>query len=162
MANRMLLLVVLAGVGVAAVGCSAQSAPSPTASAASAPTSAPSTQVVNALPDSIPLPPGAELAEGTKSFVSERAQGWTAVALTPTGTGLGSTATQLNQSLQRAGWTAKLSGTERDGYVLSCTRMIGAQSAWLNVNVTTPVPGSGPAVTYRYAVGLAPSASATP
>ena len=46
----------------------------------------------------------------------------------------------------------KIIGSEKDGFVIAANRKVGAQTAWLNVNVTIPVPGSGPAVTYRYAV----------
>lgn len=156
---------VLLAVSLLAVGCGVQSGTAPTdqqdAVAPTAPV-APSVRPVSALPDSVPLPPKAELAEETKSFSGEGARGWTAVVLTPAGTPLTATASQLTSDVQRAGWTATLSGTERDGYVIASTKAIGAQSAWLNINVTTPVPGSGPAVTYRYAIGQVPTVSASP
>lgn len=143
----------------ALVGCTTQLAPAPPTGTATpgAPGAADNGtgtgQNNSSLPDSVPLPTDAQLAEASKSFSSDRARGWTAVALTPNGSGLSGVAGQLTQSLQTAGWATKVTGGEKDGFVIASTRKVGAESAWLNINVTTPVPGSGPAVTYRYAVG---------
>lgn len=152
---------------VALVGCTTQTAaPSPTETAVPGMPGAAGNAVdgatVNAsLPDSIPLPTDAQLAEASKNFSSAHANGWTAVAVTPSGTGLSSIAGQLTQSLQTAGWATKVTGSDQDGYVIAGTRKVGGGPTWLNINVTTPIPGSGPAVTYRYAVGQVPTVTSS-
>lgn len=152
---------------VALVGCTTQTAaPPPTQTPVpgvpgAADNAADGATVNASLPDSIPLPTDAQLAEASKSFTSAHANGWTAVALTPSGSGLSSTAGQLTQSLQTGGWATKVTGNDQDGYVIAGTRKVGGGSAWLNINVTTPVPGSGPAVTYRYAVGQVPTSTSS-
>lgn len=141
---------------VAVAACSAQTSPS-TDGSATASTAPAADGSAKALPDAVPLPSGAELAEATKPFSSARATGWTAVAVTPSGTSSVTVASQLNQSLAQSGWVPKLTGTEADGFVIAATRNAGSQQQWLNINVTTPVPGSGPAITYRFATVLSPT-----
>lgn len=148
---------------MAVSACSTQSAPESgsLASAEGQPTTN-SAAIPKSLPDSVPLATGAELVEATKSFSSDRVTGWTAVSVTAAGSPLNTVAAQLNQTITNAGWTAKLSGTETEGYVIGATRTVGSQQQWLNVNVTTPVPGSGPAVTYRFASSSASTKTPSP
>lgn len=153
---------VLAVSTLAVVGCSAQSGSSSVDDAtASASAASPTAAAAKALPDAVPLVGNAELVEAVKPFSGDKATGWTAVALTPSGTTLTTTATEVNQSLAQVGWVSKVTGTETEGFVIAGTRTSGATQQWLNVNVTTPVPGSGPAVTYRYASGPNPTRSAS-
>ncbi len=151
---------------MAVAACSAQTSPSVdgslapwTPSAPAAASTAPAAGSAKALPNAVPLPSGADLVEATKPLSSGGATGWTAVAVTPVGTSLTPVASQLNQSLTQSGWASKLTGTEADGFVLAAGRTYGAQQQWLNINVTTPVPGSGPAITYRFATALSPTKS---
>ncbi len=148
------VVVVIALCVMAVAGCSVQTSPSVDGSAAAS--TAPAAGFAKALPNAVPLPSGAELVEATKPLSSGGATGWTAVAVTPAGTSLTPVASQLNQSLTQSGWMSKLTGTEADGFVIAAARNAGAQQQWLNINLTTPVPGSGPAITYRFATVLSP------
>lgn len=154
-------LAAAAGLVVVLSACSTQATPDATVTSASAQASV-STQPATALPDGVPVTAGAQLVEGVKPIDSSGAKGWSAVTLTPSGTSATATTTQVNQGLQSAGWATKIVGSEKDGFVIAGNRKVGAATAWLNVNVTIPVPGSGPAVTYRYAIGPEPVASASP
>lgn len=155
--------VLVAGVGLALVlaGCSTQASPDATITSTSAEASI-ATAPATTLPDAVPLTAGAQLVDSVKPIDSPGAKGWTAVTLTPSGTSATATTNQVNQSLQTAGWATKIIGSEKDGFVIAANRKVGAATAWLNVNVTIPVPGSGPAVTYRYATGQQPTASVSP
>ncbi len=163
MISRFAVFAPLAVVGalVTLTGCATASAPDATFTSASAEASV-STQPATALPDAVPVTPGAQLVDSVKTVDSPGAKGWTAVTLTPSGTGATATTTQVNKALQAGGWGTKILGSEKDGFVIAANRKVGAQTAWLNVNVTIPVPGSGPAVTYRYAIGQDPLASVSP
>lgn len=154
-----LTAVLLLATTLSAAACSAQTGLSTPEETGTASAIAPTADAPKTLPDSVPLASGAELVEAVKSFSADSATGWTAVTLTPAATTLTATATEINQSLAQLGWASKVTGTEASGFVIAGTRDSGTQQQWLNINVTTPVPGSGPAVTYRYASGQNPTSS---
>lgn len=118
------------------------------------------------LPDAVPVVANAELAEQVKTFTDGETRGWSAVALTPTGTNATTVAAEINSTIKTAGWVTSVTGTDAEGLVVSATRTSGAQREWLNINVTTALPASGPAVTYRYgtttAGNLKSSATSSP
>jgi hypothetical protein len=145
--------VLTGAVSLALTGCVAASESVPS-DEVTASTSESSTQRPGAgtrsLPDSVPLVANAELAEQAKTFSDGAARGWSAVALTPPGTNATTVAGEVNAAIKQAGWVTAVTGSASEGLVISATRVVGAKREWLNINVTTDLPASGPAVTYRY------------
>lgn len=130
----------------------ADSANDPTASAA-----ATSAAASNGLPDQVPMPDDAKLADTVSPIPSGgNANGWTAVAITTTGTDQTATADALRKRLDAAGWTTKLVGGANNGLGIAARTPAKAPVKWLNISVTSPLPDSGPAVTYRYVTLPAP------
>jgi hypothetical protein len=141
--SRFAVFAPLAVVGalVTLTGCATASAPDATFTSASAEASV-STQPATALPDAVPVTPGAQLVDSVKTVDSPGAKGWTAVTLTPSGTGATATTT-VNKGSAGGRLGTKIIGSEKDGFVIAANRKVGAQTAWLNVNVTIPVPDLG-------------------
>lgn len=142
--------------------CATQGSTSGDDASASAATSAAAAPVTKTLSDGVPLAAGAELVEAAKPVSNDRASGWSAVSLAPATATLTAIVTELGTSLTQAGWVNKATGTEGEGFAISATKTVGAKQQWLNINVTTVVPGSGPAVTYRFATAQAPTRSSSP
>lgn len=85
-------------------------------------------------------------------------RGWTAVATTgPEATGPALEVTMRDQ-LRNAGWQVGQKKSEGSAVTLRATRT-GVESEWLNISITEPLPGAGPALTFRYAAGPDPVAS---
>ncbi len=149
-------------------GSSSSPTPTDRATDGNAPTDAPSNGPAGALPNSVPLPPGARLVSGpTPSKATSTGTGWTAVAVTPVATPAENVTNALYESLVTNGWTLQKDNQRGAGTT------IGAQKAstdasrpysgeWLEVSVTTPLASSGPAITYRYAAVTAPQRSLPP
>ncbi|MEI8083409.1 MAG: hypothetical protein WCI74_16345 [Actinomycetes bacterium] len=130
----------------ALVGCSgtSQQAEDTTAPSASA--------TALSLPDGIPLPDSGQLAAPVRTAATTGAvSGWSAVALTPPQTDSQAVTASLQSSLQAAGWTVSKTGTPDRGLALLAHSPATNPVRWLNISVTTAIPSSGPAVTYRYA-----------
>ena len=154
-------LAAAAGLVVVLSACSTQATPDATVTSASAQASV-STQPATALPDGVPVTAGAQLVEGFRPRGGAGAVGGGAGTVPSSGPSATATTARVNRGLEAAGGATKIVGSEKDGFVIAGNRKVGAATAWLNVNVTIPVPGSGPAVTYRYAIGPEPVASASP
>lgn len=104
-----------------------------------------------ALPDGVPMPDGAKLADAVSPIPGAgSATGWTAVAVTTTGTAQAATADALRKQLDDAGWTTKVVTEADNGVGIAARTPAKAPVKWLNISVTGPLPDSGPAVTYRY------------
>lgn len=122
------------------------------------PSAAPAT-----LPDGIPLPPNASLAKATAPISNAgKVRGWTAVALTPTGVNVAETVSRLRELLTGAGWEVSVKGSESTGVGIAAKSPAVSPIRWLNLSVTPPLPGSGPAVTYRFAQISAPISTTPP
>ncbi len=135
------------------------------------PTDGPADGPAGALPNNVPLPPGARLVSGpTPSKATSTGTGWTAVAVTPVATLPANVTNALYESLVTNGWTLQQNNQRPAGTTSGAGTTIGAQKAstdasrpysgeWLEVSVTTPLASSGPAITYRYAAVTAPQRS---
>ncbi|MGV1037914.1 MAG: hypothetical protein ACOYD0_12950, partial [Candidatus Nanopelagicales bacterium] len=151
--RRSAILGVVAGVAVLTMsacgsdsGASSDSAKDPTTSPA-----ATSASASEALPDQVPMPNDAKLADTVSPIPNAgSATGWTAVAITTTGTDQAATAAALRKQLDTAGWTTKVASESNNGLGIAARMPAKAPVKWLNISVTGPLPDSGPAVTYRY------------
>ena len=113
------------------------------------------------LPDGVPMLPGFQLAAPSIPMANAQATGWTAVATTPTGTSSTETATQVAAELRSRGWLARVTSAGQDTFGIAAEKELGVKNQWLNITVTGVLPTSGPAVTYRYVVGLEPRLAVT-
>lgn len=105
------------------------------------------------LPDGIPLPTGGSVVSGPDTSKQSGARGWSAVALARPEADVALISSTLGQALRAQGWVERVSPSSEAGVSITVTRTDGKKSSWLDVNVTSPLPGGGSAVTYRFATG---------
>lgn len=138
-------LLVVASLSVASAGCSVTSE-DPGGQATS--------DAAVGLPDEVPLLRGMRVVGPVEPITGSTASGWTAVAVIENREADPSvTNADLATALSRSGWSTQSGGSIADGLLITGTRRNGSSTAWLNINVSAPLPGSGPVVTYRYATG---------
>lgn len=115
------------------------------------PTSSSPKTYANGLPDAIQLPADATLVEPAKPIDAPAGiHGWTAVATTSDKSSGSELVSSIRAVLLTNGWEVS-NKVARDSAVTLQASRAQPTRAWLNITVTEPLPGAGPALTYRYA-----------
>lgn len=117
------------------------------------------------LPDGVPLPDGALVVSGpTAGKARGQIVTWAAVATQSADVSTAETRSYFRAQLTLAGWDVTEPSAPRGGWTLAGHRQLQLDAQpttqWLQISVTEPLSGSGPAITYRFVA--APTVAVSP